>query len=181
MSVDPLTPSIVQIFTGVSLFLAWETPSSGFCCQLAYDISTNSCRAETHGTSEPFSLDAGTAIYNRTDGSTMLPLNLIASASTVTIGSTTATVTVTTSVGTNHRGITTVATSIAVPLGVLLLLAIIAIIITYRKYVAMRRRNVELMRSSTQTPSSVNMLQGYPAPQPYNSIPQELGVSERRQ
>src|SRR6266480_4954853 len=127
-----LTRLAVQTFTGVSLYLAWEkgsTLSSGFCCLNAYDISTNSCQTESHGTYNPFSLHASTAIYNRTDGSTTLPSSLIASITTVTNRTSTVTVTVTA----NHTDIATVAASIAVPLGIMLLLVTTSAIVFWRK------------------------------------------------
>jgi len=170
-----LTQLAVQTFTGVSLYLAWEnvsTLSSGFCCLNAYDISTNSCQTESHGTNTPFSLDAGATIYYRTDGSTTLPSNLIAS---ITVTNGTSTITVTVGVTANHTDIVTVAASIAVPLGILLLLATTSAIVFWRKYKHMKKQDEQQISTDAQTQPQINMLQGHPAPLAYNPTPQELG------
>ena len=52
----------VQTFTSVSIYLAFEsvpTETSGFCCQQAYNVSTQLCPDETHGSYDPFPLDSG--------------------------------------------------------------------------------------------------------------------------
>jgi hypothetical protein len=130
----------VQTFTSVSIYLAFEnvpTGTSGFCCQQAYNVSTQLCQDETHG-SDPFPLDSGTAIYDRSNGATLPPSTATSSTSgtstSVVNGTTTVTATVTASASASSNNVTTVAAGIAVPLGVLLVLAIIGCIFFSWKY-----------------------------------------------
>jgi hypothetical protein len=131
----------VQTFTSVSIYLAFEnvpTGTSGFCCQQAYNVSTQLCQVETHGSYDPFPLDSGTAIYDRSNGATLPPSTATSSTSgtstSVVNGPTTVTATVTASASASSNNVTTVAVGIAVPLGVLLVLAIIGCIFFWRKY-----------------------------------------------
>jgi hypothetical protein len=140
---------IVQTFTGVSIYLAFEdvpTLTSGFCCQRAYNVSTQLCEAETHGSYDPFALVSGTAIYNRANGSTLPPSTIVSSSNVTT------TVTVTATASPRSTNITTVAAGIAVPLGVLLILATIGLILFWRKYRILKSTGATHL--ATYTPGS---------------------------
>ena len=135
----------VQTFTSVSIYLAFEsvpTETSGFCCQQAYNVSTQLCPDETHGSYDPFPLDSGAAIYDRLNGVTLPPSTATSSTSgtstSVVNGTTTATVTITASASASSNNITIVAVGIAVPFGVLLVLAIISCIFNHSQFMDTR-------------------------------------------
>ncbi|KAN0095759.1 hypothetical protein V8E51_016470 [Hyaloscypha variabilis] len=148
-SICPQFCDDVQTFTGVSIYLAFEdvpTLTSGFCCQRAYNVSTQLCEAETHGSYDPFALVSGTAIYNRANGSTLPPSTIVSSSNVTT------TVTVTATASPRSTNITTVAAGIAVPLGVLLILATIGLILFWRKYRILKSTGATHL--ATYTPGS---------------------------
>lgn len=191
----------VQTFTSVSIYLAFEnvpTGTSGFCCQQAYNVSTQLCQDETHGSYDPFPLDSGTAIYDRSNGSTLPPSTTTSSTSStstsVVNGTTTVKVTVTASAGASSNNTTTVAVGIAVPLGVLLVLAIIGCIFFWRKYKSLNTAGAQQVAAYNpgagaqrhHPPQSLDyepqQAHGYEPQQPggYYLVPHELSGSGDR-
>jgi hypothetical protein len=161
----------VQTFTSVSIYLAFEdvaTGTSGFCCQQAYNVSTQLCEAETHGSYDPFALVAGTAIYDRANGSTLPPSTIASSSSGTT------TVTVTAPAGACSTNITTVAAGIAVPLGVLLIFATMGLIFFWRKYQSLKSTGASHVAAYTPGPGP----QGHDPPQSFDHQAQQVQAYE---
>lgn len=126
--------------------------SSPFCCQVPYDNATQSCPIPSRGESQPFQLQVGHIIYNRTEGSVMMNGTLPASAlhrdtcdgqlntsQPQTPTSTTCTQGCAQTCRSEPSNLATVAAGIAVPLGVLLLASLAALAVLFRQNRALRR------------------------------------------
>ena len=121
-----------------SLYLTYETQDGAFCCKKAYDTMRQVC---PQGPSQLFNLNSPQVIFNRTDGSVLnsdtIPLPQLAEAADVSTVTVTATATVTADragVGSSSRHDTTaVAAGIAVPLGELLIAALVTCVLLYRQ------------------------------------------------
>ncbi|KAM0805009.1 hypothetical protein BDR22DRAFT_885099 [Usnea florida] len=87
----------VEPSNGCDIHVAYTTPDHviKFCCNLGIIVSNNTCYIPTKGSAEPFSVDAGLVIYNRTSGSTSP--NITDTVTTTIIATKTTTVPVTTS------------------------------------------------------------------------------------
>ena len=137
----------------MTIFQAYDTSDAShgnglFCCRNGYNTTSQECMTPSDGTSAPFSLPAGTVIIDRSNGAT-LPEDFN---STDAAGSVvTATVTASAASAPGKSNTAAVAAGVAVPLGVLLIAALVGCGVLWRNLGKARRELAEVgQRGSAQ-------------------------------
>lgn len=163
----------------IGLYLAYDKPGGAFCCDVNYNTTTKACGMPTRGSNAPFDLTAGNVIYNRTDGATIkhgtlsfadLGISNSTSSSSVAAESSIATASVSASASATTSSSSTivpVAVGIAVPLGVLLIAALLACGVLFSQNRRLRKAAREAQASPPAPPKDYGYRQSVttsPAP-----------------
>lgn len=151
-----LTSRTVTTNAAVLVSLAEDTSDGGFCCG-AYNTSNSLCINQSGDSNRPFGIDRGLIIVNRTDGTTWYGTNAVVSPlgnDTLEDGPDASVVTVqaTVTAPAEKSNIAPVAAGIAVPLGVLLLAALAAAGVFWKKTRDLKREVSQLSAREHSVP-----------------------------
>lgn len=121
MKLQPLTWPLVSISTDMAMILVNNSEIGEFCCSAEYDTQTGLCGSATLGSDQPFELEPGQIIWDRNNGDADFRNIYSATVTTTAIPQATSA-----SEAPGSISIVPIVVGITVPLGILLLLALVA-------------------------------------------------------
>ncbi|KAK4498914.1 hypothetical protein PRZ48_009424 [Zasmidium cellare] len=122
----------------LALLLVNNTANGSFCCSNGYDPSTNQCNMVTRGSNKAFQIQPGQVIWDRRTGSTETPVNGSVYATVREVSTSTVTSISTAGMVDQHKMVTIVV-GVVVPLGALLILAVVSLVLMWRRLKAVER------------------------------------------